>query len=306
VRGHSSLAALRDAITVWARERVGPDHALTVFLVNHGDPEIFYLDKPRREFLTPADLDGWLRELEAARPGVKINVIYEACYSGSFVALPQSISRTGRVILTSTGASNLAAATAQGAIFSDYFLEALGQGQSLYNGFQTAEIAIALTGSGQTPWLDANGNGVPNEGEDQVEAARRGFTIAGTLPGDTDRWPPYIVQAQSSPATAIAGSPGRLRAEVRDDLRVASVWAIVYPPDYLPSTPDNRWIQDNLPRVPLESVGGEWYEGVHDQFTRPGEYRIVIYAEDNQQMQARPVPIYVTVKGKIYLPLIKR
>lgn len=304
VTQRTSFTALREAITAWAPQRVGPDRALTVFLVNHGDPEVFYLDKPRGEFLTTNDLDSWLRELEVARPGTKVNVIYEACYSGSFIVMPQSISRLGRVILTSTGAANLAVASARGAVFSDYFLEALGQGQSLYGSFRTAEGAIFLAGTGQTPWLDANGNGIPNEDEDQSEAARRGFTIGGTLSGDTDRWPPYIVQAQSSPA--VAGGPGFVRAEVRDDLAVASVWAIIYPPNYTAPASDNRWIQDDLPKVPLLPVGGGWYEGSHRQFTRPGQYRVVVYAEDNQQLQAQPLPMQVTVVESTYLPLIKR
>lgn len=303
VTQRTSLTALREAITAWAPQRVGPDRALTVFLVNHGDPEVFYLDKPRGEFLTTNDLDSWLRELEIARPGTKVNVIYEACYSGSFIVMPQSISRIGRVILTSTGAINLAVASARGAVFSDYFLEALGQGQSLYGSFRTAEGAIVLAGTGQTPWLDANGNGIPNEDEDQIEAARRGFTIGGTLSGDTDRWPPYIVQVQSSPTQA--GHQGLLRAEVRDDLAVASVWAIIYPPNYSPSTSGNRWIQDDLPKVSLLPVGGGWYEGAHQQFITPGQYRIVVYAEDNQQLQAQPLPVRVTVEGRTYLPLIK-
>lgn len=304
VTARTTASALHDAITNWAKERVGPDRALTLYLVDHGDPKMFYLDKPRGEFLTPSELHSWLSELETTRPGTKVNIIYEACFSGSFVTMPQSVSRVGRVVLTSTGAANLARATDRGAVFSEFFLDALGRGQSLFGSFQAAQWAIAQSDDGQTPWLDANGNGIPNEIEDEVEAARRGFSIAGTFPGNTDRWPPYITQARI--VQPVVGARAVLRAEVRDDVTVVSVWATIYPPSYEPPGTGNQWVRDDLPRVPLMPTGDGWYEGLYEQFNTAGEYTIVVYAEDNLQLGAQPVGIRLAVGAQRYVPILLR
>ncbi|MEZ4639005.1 MAG: hypothetical protein R2856_29265 [Caldilineaceae bacterium] len=64
-------------------------------------------------------MDTWLRELETAHPGVQINVIYEADYAGTFIATPQSISGTGRVIVTSTSDTGTANMGLHGVIFGD-------------------------------------------------------------------------------------------------------------------------------------------------------------------------------------------
>ncbi|MEZ4835950.1 MAG: hypothetical protein R2873_28795 [Caldilineaceae bacterium] len=54
---------------------------LTLYIVGPGAPDLFYLDEPHGQRITPSQLDTWLRELETAHPGVQINVIYEADYA---------------------------------------------------------------------------------------------------------------------------------------------------------------------------------------------------------------------------------
>ncbi|MCX7670355.1 MAG: C13 family peptidase, partial [Anaerolineae bacterium] len=174
----ASADNLRAGITSWARERVGVGQPLSLYLMDHGAQDRFYLDRPRNESVTPAELDDWLAQLEAARPGLLVNVILEACYSGSFVEPPQQVSRPGRVVIASTGATNVAYASASGAAFSDHFLAALDRGDSLYGSFRNASRAVQAVYLDQTPWLDDNGNGVPNEPSDGAEAQRRGFSYA--------------------------------------------------------------------------------------------------------------------------------
>lgn len=191
--GLATTANLQAAITTWAVDKVGPDWALTLYLMDHGTTDLIYLDKPSHQWVSPAQLHEWLGQLEIARPGVKINLIVEACNSGGFVDAPQTASGPGRVVITSTSPDKLAWASEAGAVFSDHFLGTLGQGATLHSAFQAAAWAVQQTGNLQEPWLDGNGNGVPNEPRDAAEAARRGFAYAGTLADD--RWPPYIAQA---------------------------------------------------------------------------------------------------------------
>lgn len=300
VSARLTAANLRAAITQWAMDKVGPDRALTVFFIDHGDANLLYLDKPRGELLAPAELDIWLAELEKARTGVRINLIVEACYSGSFIVPPQHISRPGRMVVTSTGSANRAWASKDGAIFSDYLLAALGQGASLYSSFAASTWAVQQAAPWQTPWLDGDGNRIPNETGDYAAASVRGFAYAGTFPGD--RWPPYIAQVEIP--KAITGRTASIRADVRDDAAIRRVWAVIYPPSYRPPPPGSELAHDLLPTVMLLDQGSGWYGATYSSFDERGSYRIVVYAEDNIGLEAQPLA--VRTAGMVFLPLLVR
>jgi len=229
-----------------------------------------------------------------------VNVVVEACYAGSFIYLPQTISKPGRVVMTSTGAGNLAYASSQGAIFTDYFVDALWQGQSLYLAFRDALWAAKNAHPHQTPWLDDNGNGIPNEVHEGQEAALRGFAYPGTLSGA--QWPPYIVRALSP--TTITQGQGTIYAEVRDDEYVKRVWAAVYPPSYRPPETGAELVYESPFTLTLSTQGDNWYTATYTDFTETGEYRLVIFAEDGGDRSARPMPLEVRVSWKVYLPLV--
>jgi len=254
------------------------------------------------QWVAPQEVDGWLSQLEAARPGVKINVIVEACYAGSFIDLPQAVSRPGRVVIASTGAWNVAWASGSGALFSDHFVTALGQGESLYAGFQTARWAVQSAHPDQTPWLDDDGDGLANETGEGQEAQRRGFSYAGTLVNEG--WPPYIVQA-TGPERVEQGR-GVIRANVLDDERVRRVWAVIYAPSYQPPQPGEELVSETLPTIVLLEQGSGWYGATYTGFNEVGLYRVVIYAEDNAGQEARPVAIEVRTGWPVFLPLVER
>jgi len=298
----ATAANLQAAITTWAVDKVGPDRAFTLYIIDHGVFNQIYLDKPSGEWVTPAQLNDWLTQLEAARPGVMVNVIIEACHSGSFIHLPQTVSKPGRVVISSTGAYNLAYASNHGALFSDHFLSALGQGESLYAAFQTARWATLSARRTQTPWLDDNGNGIPNELTDGHEAARQGFAYVGTL--TAEQWPPYIVQA-TGPAEITQGR-GIIRAEVRDDEQVRRVWAVIYPPSYRPPESGEELISEALPTIVLQAQGNDQFAATYTGFDELGLYQVVIYAEDNGGREARPIAMEVRTGWGIYLPLVMR
>ena len=296
---------LRAAITAWARERVGPDRPLTVYLVDHGEYDCFLLDDRRGEYLAPDQLDAWLAEVEAAQPGVKVNVIIEACLSGSFIDPSKHVSSPGRVVITSTGARNNAYASVQGAGFSDHFLAALDQNSNLYLAFQAARWSVQVaTAENQTPWLDDNGNGIPNESTDGSEAQRRGFTFSGTLAND--KWPPYIVEAVA-PAAVQNGS-GVIRARVLDNPQdgVRRVWAVIYPPSYVPPPPSSGLVHETLDSINFTDRGNDWFEANYHGFQELGAYRVVIYAEDGEGSEARPMAVMVSTGTQVYLPLVIR
>ena len=298
----ATAASLRAAITTWARDKVGSERAFTLYMMDHGGYDQFYLDKPRGEWVNPQEVDGWLDELEAAAPGVKVNVVIDACHSGSFIDPAKSVSGSGRVVMASTGAHALAWASQEGAIFSDQLITALGAGGSLYGGFQSALWAAQAAYPGQTPWIDDDGDGVANESADGEDAARRGFAFAGTLPGE--EWPPYVVQGMEP--SKIDQGQGVIRAEVRDDEGVKRVWAVIYAPSYQAPETDDELVREMLPTIVLLDQGGDWYGATYTGFNEVGVYRVVIHAEDDDGREARPLAVEVWTGWQVYLPLVLR
>lgn len=295
---YASTSALRAAITQWAADRAGPDRALTLFMMDHGAQGRFYLDKRRSDWVTPEQIDQWLDQLETARPGVKVNVIIEACYSGSFLA---PLSKEGRVIIASTDAINLAWASPQGAVFSDHFLAALGRIESLNNSFLQGQEAAALSRPSQRPWLDGNGNGLANEIADLEIASMRGFAYAGTFA--EEQWPPFIAAAQVTGLSPTGSA--NIRAEVRDDVRVRRVWAEIYPPTYQPPADQEQLASEVLPTIVLNDQGNDQFAALYPGFSQPGLYRIVIYAEDDAQ-EARPYSLATYAGPATFLPMLVR
>ena len=298
---------VRLAITDWAKQRVGPEKALTLYMMDHGDPDIFYLDEPNGQRLTPQDLDGWLDELQAARAGAPVNVIYEACYSGSFIDGSASISGSNRVVIASAASRELARASTGGAFFSDYLLSSLRQGSTLYNSFLEAGWATRAASRllTQTPWLDDDGDGVANSSEDGLQAARRGFGFAGSF-ATAEHWPPYVRQVWGP--TQIKNGLGTVEAEVlvnEGKDKIKNVWAVVYPPSYQPPTGGSEMVASPV-GVPLIERGNDRYAIDYPGFTEIGTYQVVVHASSDQGLLARPVTVEVTTGWRVFLPALIR
>ena len=300
---------LKQAITQWAVDKVGPDRAFTLYMMDHGGYDKFYLNGPSQTVSPNGDpddddIDGWLDDLEAAAPGVNVNVIVDACHSGSFIDLVKSVSQPGRVVIASTGAYALAYASQNGAVFSDAFVEALGMDMSLYASFQEARWAVGQAHPDQTPWLDDDGDGMPNQPQDGQVAQRRGFAYAGTF--IEEKWPPYVVWAS---VRDVQEGDGVIEAKVLDDLGVLSVWAVVYKPSYVPPDPGEteEMPQEDLSTATLLDLDGDdVYSATYEGFDEIGKYRIVVYAVDGEGLEGRPKEMEVIVGWRVYLPLVLR
>ena len=314
------------AITTWAVEQgAGVERPLTLYLVDHGDEDVFYLDGVRGQLVTPVDLDSWLTELETIRPGIRINVFYEACFSGSFIQNPNSISKPGRVIITSTSGQNLAYASRGGAVFSDLFITGLRQGSSLLTSFQNAAEPITRNFLVQRPWLDDNGNGIPNDPGDGQEAARRGFNFAGTLdnggvPQYIEQWPPYISAVRLTELAALADAvdvPSEVDSKVRriwakvliDEKygdRVKDVWVEIFPPSFVPPENSTEMVRSPMAPCSLIARGNNEYEAQCSPFDEVGTYQVIFYALSNNGLLGQPKTLNISVGFQIFLPAVER
>lgn len=302
VNGLPTVENLRAVLTEWAVDKIGPDRPLTLYLVDHGDDNQLFLDNPGGQVLRSAALDGWLDQLATNRPDTPINIIIEACKSGSFIAASDSISGANRVVISSTGAYALAYGAHDGKtiIFSQAFFDALAQGYPLYDAFKAAASNTTAHHIDQTPWLDDDGNGIPNESGEGKAAATRGFGVAGTLPNKP--WAPYVAAAEVQITT---GNRGEILVNVLDDQSVKAVWAAIYPPSYQPPTVGAELQFGPLP-IPLQARADHWYGALYGQFDEIGEYRIVIYAKDELGLQSQPRELRFRSGSQLFLPLVTR
>jgi hypothetical protein len=285
----------------WAASRVGPDVPFFLYMMDHGLTEAFCADGcSSGGQISSQELDAWLDELEATSGCDQVNVIIEACHSGSFVDrvddLAKSISKDGRVVIASTGRTNNAYASAQGAHFSDAFFSAVASSASLLSGFNHAKSAVEMTGNDQTPWLDDNGDGLSNP-SDGAYATERYVTsyFSSLLPDIT-----------LASVTLTGGGEGTVRANVtRGDETVKMVWAAVYAPSF--EEPTGTTMNLGVPLILLEPdpVQEGVYAANYNGFLEEGQYRVLIYAEDEIGNQAPPYLAWVG--GEVlYLPLTLR
>ncbi|MEM7539648.1 MAG: C13 family peptidase, partial [Chloroflexota bacterium] len=315
--GEATKRNLEYGITQWANEYLQKEHVsqvLTLYLVDHGGPDVFYLDNLNQEVLTSGDLDAWLSELEGEFPDLLVNVIIEACRAGSFINRHNgSISSEGRVIITSSNESYDAYVSRNGAAFSDEFITFLWADHHLFYSFQASSHSVQQHHRYQRPWLDADGDGIPNEADDFAIASLRSFANVGTL---SSTWPPYI--ASVNVTSTNTASQFQLRADVRHQFgneSISEVWGVVYPPDYIPPTGEAAYEDDgelnaeSLDIIEFNAADETQalYIGADDTvFTQMGVYRIVVYARDRNGLQARPVTVEVEVGHRVFLPTVSR
>ena len=81
---------------------------------------------------------------------------------------------------------------------------------------------------------------------------------------------------------------------------------MIYSPSYEPPPPTSGLIRDVLPSINFFDQGDGWFAASYAGFIEKGSYRVVIYAEDGEGLEAKPVTLTVGVGPAIYLPMIRR
>lgn len=303
--------AVENAVVTWAATRVGPNKPLFVYLADHGFVNKFCLDGCGSTVsVTPAQLNGWLTQLEAATGVDQITVVLEACLSGSFITRADptdlnSLSKPGRVIITSTSDDRNAYASAQGAYFSDAFFSCIADSQDLNTCFNEAKQAVSTTGVNQLPQMDDNGDALFNTNDGTVAQSRFVTRFFASLR-------PNIVR---SGMVETSGATRTLFAEVEagaEELDV--IWAAVYPPSFTePVDPVNApTLNLNVPTVKLEDPDGDgryeftYINGFTEEETEGATYRTVFYAQDKNAIHAIPKGDFGGGTVKVFLPMVAR
>ncbi len=296
----ATAANLEYAITTWAAEggRVGPGKPLYLYMMDHGLVEAFCTNGCSSGSTASQNLHNWLSTLETNTGAEAINVIIEACHSGSFIDRvaeeAASISEAGRVVIASTGRTNNAYASPQGAYFSDAFFSCVVSSNSLKTCYNQAKAAVATTGVNQTPWLDDNGDGLSNPGDGTIAQNRYVTTSFGSFQPEIE----YV-------SVTVEEGSGTLTARVtRGATAIDLVWAAVYPPSF--QEPAFTTLDLGVPVLLLEADPEE--EGLYTMtypngFVEEGIYRVVFYAQDRSDVHAQP-RLKTWGGNQVYLPIV--
>ena len=270
---------LEYAITTWAE---GAENLL-IHIVGHGGIGKFRMNfrmtPDEKNFLRAEVLDYWLDSVETGISG-KIILIYDACYSGSFLA---PLAGRDRILVASTSANEQAVFGEEGTIsFSFYFWGRIFSGDSFYKAFRHARESIRMSDRRQDAQLDSDGDGLGNERSDQDIAAEIRI-------GNEIKTAPDIPRIGSvSPSQNLENRTSALiYAENVSGLNgIQRVWAVITPPEAL-NTSTGEPVTE-LRTVELTPAGNDRYEATYYNFETKGTYSIVIFAEDSEGFRSYP------------------
>jgi hypothetical protein len=238
---------------------------LTIYLIGAGEDGSFTMNN-HQQILTASELDKWLDDLQKEIEHSRITLIYDGNKSGSFI--PDLLPPEGkeRIIITSTDSASAAYYNTDGNIaFSSFFWDQLASGATMGDAFLHAKQAIYYCNRRndisfscyrpQSPLIDANSNGAPNEKEDYDLA--EGIRIGdGVVIADE---PPII----GSASVARSGDILTITAkDITSPSPLERVWAVIRPISYCPGTSE-EWIQEVV-ETDLDFHEEGWrYEGFY-------------------------------------------
>lgn len=317
---------IREAIVTWANNKMNAANGpLYMLFVNHGNDEKFYVDPSAAEFedriIRPAELDGWISQLEAGLAGAaaeeEIVFMYGACYSGSFLPWLSHDGRM-RVIITSADANEQSFkgpmeedGVRDGEFFITQLFAALEGGVNLKRSFEIAtEATEAYTsnesGNGgvsslpyadtaaQHPLLDDNGDGKGTNDALSAYPGNDGAVSAKMILGYDYTADPSAELLSVSPGTHLGPMDGDpvLEAAVSDSTRTGEIWVAIKPPEFdlgLLQSGDSEQREIAVPQLPFDSqpTAGifRWYDFNKEGFsgfTAAGRYEVFYFLKDSE------------------------
>ena len=279
-----TVAEFGQAITQWASGK-STDGPLYIYMIDHGGIDTFKIFP--NEIVTSAQLKGFINTFQSAT-GRQVVVMIEACKSGSFTD-DLAVQGQDRIVVTCTGEDNAYLDLDGSVSFTQFFVDRLLTGDSIYQGYLTAKSMLGDMGlpySFMTPRL---AEGIAFASAETVLGGN--FGIASLFPEFTDQSPSRPIRANTIQ---------EFYAVLSDLEGIEAVWAVVVPPYYIPpsTTPNFETPQVGLPKFTLTSPNKDGhYAGTYSDFQYNGVYRITFYARNtNGNMTVSPATI-ITVSG---------
>jgi len=280
---------IKDAITQWAKTKISEGQPFILYFAGHGLKDSFQYRLSTTtisESINALELDGWLDQFQLQNPTNPVIVIYDACFSASFIAPLQATAGQQRVNIFSAEADKLAYFGALGnTSFSFMFWANTQKGQDLNTTFkQTVAAMRSISSNRQKPQMDDNGNGLF---EPKIEGGlaatlsigQSGITGAA-LPIITDiTLPTKIIDTDQVNIVVGVNQP---------NIIIDQVWAIVISP----TLARNNDALTELPRTNLVyNAQTQKYQGQIKGLTQNGSYQIMAFASLNNGSGFVSIPV---------------
>lgn len=293
VAGDATAANLETALTDWAADAGD----VLLYLTGPGTPGVFRINAG--ESVSAGQLRDWLDALQSLISGGAV-VVYDASFSGSFLLALEPASPRERIVITSTTDDEEAFFLTQGTLsFSYHFWNALFNGRTIEQAFAIGEEAMNGAAGYQRPLYGRFEGPVRPLDKQRLSTVKR--ITRGVNLFDT---PPVI--GVVSPAREVAAGVESLdffaEGVMDDQGDIGRVWAIVTGLD----APSDGLEGPVLSRPTFDfSPAGARFEATFDEFRFLGEYRIDVYALDNNLNISRVQQTSVT-KGIIPASIVGR
>jgi len=297
----ATIESIGRAITQWAAGQKITDNknairadSLIVYLVDHGGDGQFWVDMGKQEILHAEILNEWLNSIQEEIPG-KVVVIYDACYSGSFISYLSNYPKNReRIVITSSSSTETAYFMGFGGhSFSNYFWASIYNGKDIKTAFETSQNAMCIKSVAcQSPQINIDGNEVATEIVD-INGVQNVFLGNGE---DTQSGLP-VIQDISPHQNISDSSSAEITVTVISLEGISSVWAQIISSSYTPGEIDNPIL--NFPTIQLDYINGRTYSGSYQGFHNEGTYQIAVYAKDSRGLISYPMLTSVTVNNPI-------
>ncbi len=267
VAGLATKNNLKKAITEWAKEPYAPDE-LILYISAHGKQDGSFIimgPSDSGEAVTAKELNEWLTTLQNAVSGIRIIVIYDACYGESFIS---SLKANNRILIASAKENAWFDWDGDNS-FSYWFWDRVYFRGKLYEAFDVAKTAMAK---------DQTASIIAYEGIDlQNIIVGRGRNDAAS--------PIKIGQAKVDYSCGNSGTiwANNITSEI---VEVDNVKAKIYSPE-----PDS---DGELRQLKWNETNQRWE--IAYQFDRKGIYTISLWAQDTRRCSSEQRQLSVDSK----------
>jgi hypothetical protein len=283
----ATLSNFQNAVTEWSHTPFAGSaiDELLIYMTGHGSNGAFTLSgSPDSGILYANVLKGWLDTLQHNYPRIRVILIYDACYSGSFV---DKIGKSPeRIIITSAKAEQVALFGDNGNIsFSAPFWNAVMTQGMLNRSFVSAAESMAKMRLTQVPQIT----------DMPVNDLKIGLGLKqAASPIDIGTICPNIT------LTCDTNKANIWVKDIKPPHEIQSVYArvVYYDSDKTTDMPFNSLIE-----APSTDPNNPVYERVFDSFSKPGTYFVCAYAQNMRDKESNRICTLVTktcsVRGEL-------
>ena len=266
-----SKNTIHQLLTQW----VGKVSRLVIYMIDHGEENHVLLTP--KEKMHARTLDSYLDTFQQ-QTNAHVMLIYDACFSGSFVPLMTPPAGHDRLIITSGENEKINFMNDGGLTFSYPFWTYLLENPNIGKAFIFARQMITTY---QKPQVDADNDGFANN---KTDYNRSNIVLKRNYARKVQK--PQI-KSISAPRVLMGETSARITADViPGEYSIQQIIGVITPPNYKASL--SIMPITDYPVIHFKQVSTNTYAATVNQLDNQGIYHISVYAIDNNNLYSLP------------------